>query len=281
MSVLKPLNLNSLLGLQDPDAVDKFRDEFPHLYLPQDAGSGLYSAGSEEFRAISISLIVQHWLTADGLARINILEKELHRKEDGLYDARPQGYGEKNEYESLPNQVDPEFDKVKADFSRKAHEEAESYEDFDPDSDGEMGVSHHKIMDLAKSIVNDNKWEIMLRSFVGLRRFMNNGLKDVRNKWSKFKRPDWQDVEKHAGEADYVHLLRQLETNFPNRGISAFAKRSGTLHKLNSLRNDVEHENQEYDPDRHSSENLIEYFKEIKALMEGMERIDGEMVIWL
>ena len=50
---------------------------------------------------------------------------------------------------------------------------------------------------------------------------------------------------------------------------------------MNSLRNDVEHENQEYDPDRHSLENLIEYFKEIKALMEGMERIDGEMVIWL
>jgi hypothetical protein len=282
MGMLKLLNLNSLLGLQDPESVDRFRDEFLHLYLPQDAGIGLqHSGASSVFEKIAIKLIVQHWLTANDLDSINALNDELRRKEDGLYNARLQGYGVMNRGESQPDQVDPVFDRLKDEFESQAREEAETYEGFDPDIDGNMDIAHLELMALAVSAVDGRKQEIMMRSFVSLRRVLNEGLKDIGDKWQALKKPEWQDVKKLEGEACYVHPLRQLETNFPGRGISAFTKKSGTLYKLNSLRNDVEHENQEYDPDRHSSENLIEYFEEIKALMEGMERIDGEMVIWL
>ena len=282
MSVLEPLNLNRLLGLLDTESVDRFRDEFPHLYLPQDAGTGLRHSGvSSVFEEIAIKLIIQHWFTANDLNGINTLKNELGRKEDGLYDARLQGYGVVNEHKSQqPDQVDPVFDRLKDKFKGKAREEAETYEDFDPDIDGNVGIEHHQLMDLAESAVEGREQEIMMRSFVSLRRVLNEGLKDISDRWRELKKPDWQDVEKLEGEADYVHLLRRLDANFPGRGISAFTKRIGTLNELNSLRNDVEHKNQEYDPDRHSAKKLIECFKEIKALMECMEKIeiDKEMV---
>lgn len=282
MSMLKPLNLNQFLGLQDPDSVDQFRDEFPHLYLPQDAGIGLRHSGvSSVFEEFAIKLIVQHWLTANDLDSINTLNDELRRKDDGLYDAMLQRYGVMNADESQPDQVDPVFDRLKDEVESKAREEAESYEDFDPDTDGEMGIAHHKIMMLAEFAVDGREQEIMMRSFVCLRRVLNEGLKDISDKWKELRQSDWQDVEQLEGEAKYVHLLRQLETNFPGRGISAFTKKSGTLFELNSLRNDVEHKKRKNDDDHHSAQNLIECFKEIKTLMECMEQIDKEMVIWL
>ena len=185
-----------------------------------------------------------------------------------------------NADESQPEQVDPAFDRLMDEVESKAREEAESYEDFDPDTDGEMGIAHHEIMALAKFAVDGREQEIMMRSFVSLRMVLNEGLKDISYEWRELRQSDWQDLEKLEGEAKYVHLLRQLETNLPSRGISAFAKRSGALYKLNSLRNDVEHKNRKYDRDRHSKQKLIECFKEIKALMECMEQIDREMVTW-
>ncbi|MEX0502707.1 hypothetical protein AB3X55_03855 [Alphaproteobacteria bacterium LSUCC0719] len=279
--MLKTLNLNRFLGLLNPDFVDQFRDEFPHLYLPQNAGIGLRHSGlSSVFEEFAIKLIIQHWFTANDLDSINTLKDELRRKEDGLYDARLQGYGMMHADESQPDQVDPAFDRLMDEIESKAREEAESYEDFDPDSDGEMGIAHHEIMGLAESAVDGREQEIMMRSFVSLRRVLNEGLKDISDRWRELKEPDWQDVEKLEGEAKYVHLLRQLETNFPGRGISAFTKKSGTLFELNSLRNDVEHKKRKNDDDHHNTQNLIECFKEIKALMECMEQIDREMVIW-
>ena len=283
MSVLPPLNLNCLLGLLDFDAVDRFRDEFPHLYLPHDAGIGLRNPSvSNVFKKVAIKLIVQHWLTANDLYNITVLNDELRRKEDGLYNAVRKGYGLVNEHESQLDQVDPAFDRSKDKFERKAREEAESYEDFDPDEDGDMHIARIEIIGLAEFAVDGKKQEIMVRSFVSLRRVLNEGLKDISDRWRELKKSPWQDEIQLKGEADYVHLLRQLETNFPDRGISVFTKKSGILYQLNSLRNDVEHEERKYKSDRHSTENLIGCFSEIKALMECMEQIDKEeMVTWL
>ena len=37
MGSFATLSLNSVFGLADVEAVDRFRDEFPHLYLPREA----------------------------------------------------------------------------------------------------------------------------------------------------------------------------------------------------------------------------------------------------
>ena len=54
MGSIATLSLNRILGLADVEAVDRFRDEFPHLYLPREAY--FFDGHHTVFKEISICL---------------------------------------------------------------------------------------------------------------------------------------------------------------------------------------------------------------------------------
>ena len=79
MGSFATLSLNSIFGLADVEAVDRFRDEFPHLYLPRKAY--FLDGHHTVFKEMSINVIVQHWLVGNTFVYADNLKNEFRGKE--------------------------------------------------------------------------------------------------------------------------------------------------------------------------------------------------------
>ena len=78
MGSFATLSLNRIFGLADVEAVDRFRDEFPHLYLTRKA---YFLDGQHTvLKEISINVIVQHWLEANTFVYADNLKNEFRGK---------------------------------------------------------------------------------------------------------------------------------------------------------------------------------------------------------
>lgn len=282
MSLFKPITINTLFGLGDIETLDKFRQDFPHLYLPDNADLIM---SVDIFAKISKRLICQHWIAADAFQYLDALQLETREKHDELLDIVRYQFGELSHPPKPKSRIDPEFELVKDmwqrdDWEDYGHEQAHTY----------LAM----VIDLANDTTANFKREISANAFVGLRRTVLLGLKELKksiknNKNSKsildkYGNLEWKQPERYEKEAEYVFLLREFEDTFPPFNTVRFRKRLNELKELNDLRNNLEHE---IDPNGdYSAEKLIKCFEVVKELFtafeqhsEIRERANGHIVL--
>jgi hypothetical protein len=273
MGSFATLSLNRILGLADVEAVERFRDEFPHLYLPREAY--FLDGHHTVFKEISINLIVQHWLVANTFVYADNLKNELRGKEDDLFEAIRQGHGSPNSREFEAARVDPEFAKVRDQFVSKARNEAEADEEFEPEVDGEMGIIYHKVMDLAETTIQIYEDENMIRAFGGLSRELNRSLKLVKKGFQEAP-PDreWVTVNRYPGESEFIHSLREFEANSTTLDTAPFRQKQSHFTTLRRIRNEAEHppEISKSDEQDLTEDSLLNYFDEARKLFELLEQ---------
>ena len=273
MGSLATLSLNRILGLTDVESVDRFRHEFPHLYLPMDGS--LLDGHHSVFKEISINLIVQHWLLVNTLRHVDHLKNELRGKEDDLFEAIRQGHGSLDSREFETGRVDPEFAKVKDHYASEARNEAENDEEFEPFVDGEMGIVYHMVMDLAETTIQIYEDENMIRAFGGLSRELNRSLKLVKQKFNDtFPDKPWMIVDRHRGESEFIHSLREFEANSKGLDTTPFRQKQSPFSTLRRIRNKTEHppeisKSKEQDLTENS---LLNCFDEARKLFELLEQ---------
>ena len=240
MGSFATLGLNRIFGLADVEAVDRFRDEFPHLYLPREAY--FLDGHHTVFKEISINVIIQHWLVANTFVYTDNLKNELREKGDDLFEAICQVHGSSNFREFEAARVDPEFAKVRDLFVSKARNEAEAEEEFEPEVDGQMGIIYHKVIDLAETTIQIYEDENMRRAFGGLFRELNRSLKLVK-KGFREALPDreWVTVDRYAGESEFIHSLREFEANSKSLDTAPFQQKQSHFSTLRRIRSEVEH----------------------------------------
>lgn len=275
MSTLKPITVNRLLRLLDQDAVEQFRQDFPHIFIPNEATSLLYGF-SGGFSQISRELIIQHWITADALQLTTKMRHEVERKEYDLSDAIAKGHGTSDAPTKNPSvHVDPEFNDIYALWLKEAQKERKTIEnegeEFYPDEHSEMGMTYHEVLHLAEQTIENFRSETIKRAISGLYRVLETNLKamkDADEKLNHWVEPEPAKIKK---ESDLIYLFRKFEANIPNLDTGHFRKKSALITELKGKRNKTEHES-DVDLSDITEEDLIRFFEEIKYLFEAIEK---------
>ena len=282
MSLFKHIDINQILDLDK-----NLLEELPHIFFPYEYYSDHSKADSakEIFRKIHARLIGQHLMLADALSINKARKKELEYKRQKLEAVIKAEFKKGfNHLKTSPKEstqndiahVDPEFDnRIKPQYSNSA-KEALQYNKDNGESEGyEHDLSYtthyllHTLTDGLREYLEDVDRQALVVAFVGLRRTMVLGLKEIITVAKKVKE-NWDAKYQYEGEADYVHLLRELEANFPSLDTTIFRKHLSDLKKLNMTRNILEHEF-DMPTDTFSEEQLRKCFTAVKNLFETLE----------
>lgn len=270
MNLFKPISTNDILGIFCNKGVDDLQRKCPHIFLAQDLGRDFSQHG---FQQISIKFLVQHSLIADTQMLYDSKTFESMEKSSYLYELVQYSKDRKTEGRPIfPRKFcdDKKFTDIciicesdaKIDTEQTPHKEGS----FPFDYQSELLVS--SIEDVFRDSFIDIQREIKARAFISLHRTMIYGLKILTDQCKETT--TWKPSDPLRGETEYVHQLRELETNFPSLDTRGFRKRQSKLYELKKLRNRAEHESSEDNVD-FSEKNLLACFHEVKRLFETLE----------
>lgn len=292
---MEPFNLNKLILWKGPDSLDELRKEHPYLFFPRDLNT-------EIFKEISANIVTQYWLTEHNIRHVKMLKYYFEKKKDELFEDTNEVISESttssrdssDQKTQELGRLDPAEDEQKKEMFMSQWRDCNRMFDIDPSDIDPFEVQYtidEYVFPLVEKAIKVMERENLRRAFSSLNQELLRNLKLLKNRHLRFPNHsperEWVEVERYDGEADLIHLLRELGENSEELSTRPFRAKSHAFRILREVRNEIEHkDNMEDDADnRLTTENLLTCFDETRRLFEILEKdtVSGSKarIVWL